>query len=412
MIPELLAPAGGMRQFKTAVRFGADAIYCGLKSYGLRARSTNLTFEELGEAVGFAHAYGVKVFVTLNIIAFDQDVAQMVISAQKLYDLGVDAVIVADAGAVSEIHSAVPKLPIHLSTQANTTNAAACRFWHKNGVKRIVLARELSLEQIVEIRKNVPDTLELEAFVHGAVCMAYSGRCALSAYMTGRDANRGDCAQACRWNYKLIEEKRPQESYPVEESERGVQIFSARDLNMIEHIPELCASGLNSLKIEGRMKTEYYTATVVGAYRRALDAIAEDPAQMQPNAPLVRELIEELNKASHRLSDTGFYFGHPQVPGEANGFLQDAEFVGFILEQNEQGFAQVDLRNRIVTGDKLELMTPNGVFPFQLKGIGLPNGSWCDSYGVAKTIVSIEIPHRAETGDLLRGPCRNHKSNK
>lgn len=408
-IPELLAPAGGARQFETAVRFGADAVYCGLKQLGLRAHSQNFTPEELGEAIGFAHAHAVKVFVTLNIFAYDSDLEEMDQAARMLATMGADGVIVADPGAVMTIQNAAPNLPIHLSTQANTLNSASARFWHQNGVKRIVLSRELSLEQIRQIRLNTPNSLELEAFVHGAVCMSYSGRCTLSKYLTGRDGNRGDCAQTCRWSFALQEQKRPGQYFPVDQSQGYTQIFSARDLNLIGRLPELCAAGLDSLKIEGRMKTEYYTATVVGAYRRALDAIKKDPSLMAPDAPLTRELTQELNKCSHRDSDTGFYFGHPEVAGGADRYTQTAEFVGFVREyQAESKSALVDLRGKLVVGDSLELMTPNGVRAFTLERIVLPDGTSRESYSVARALVRINMPFEAQPGDLLRGPCRNH----
>ncbi len=384
-IPELLAPAGGVRQFETAVRFGADAVYCGLKRLGLRAHSQNFSPEELGEAIGFAHAHAVKVFVTLNIFAYDSDLEEMDQAARMLEAMGADGVIVADPGAVMTIKNAAPNLPIHLSTQANTLNAASARFWHQNGVKRIVLSRELSLEQIRFIRQNTPASLELEAFVHGAICMSYSGRCTLSKYLTGRDGNRGDCAQTCRWSFALQEQKRPGQFFPVDQSQGYTQIFSARDLNLIGRLPELCEAGLDSLKIE--------------------------PALMAPDAPLTRELMQELNKCSHRDSDTGFYFGHPEVPGGADRYTQTAEFVGFVKSYDAQSHsALVDLRGKMAVGDALELLSPNGVCPFVLKRLTLPDGTERESYSVARTLVRINMPVEAQPGDLLRGPCRNHET--
>ena len=281
-LPELLAPAGGEKQLKAAVRFGADAVYLGANRYGMRAHAGNFDEDALARATAWCHARGVKVYLTLNIFAYDEDIAPLVDLAKYAErTCGVDALIMADPGAIVAVMDEIPEAEIHLSTQMSTMNTRAIRFWHSEGIKRIVLSREVSLDQIRAMHSAIPQGCELEAFVHGAVCMSYSGRCTLSKYLTGRDANRGDCAQACRWTYRLEEQKRPGEYFPVEETADGVHIFSAGDMNMLPHLDKLCDVPLDSLKIEGRMKNEYYVATVVGAYRQALNAIAHGEFRLQ-----------------------------------------------------------------------------------------------------------------------------------
>ena len=402
-LPELLAPVGGQSQLIAAVRFGADAVYLGLNQYGMRAHAGNFTPETLKDAVEYAHAHNVLVYLTLNIFAYDEDIEPMVESARLARNLGVDAVIMADPGAAMAVMESVPDLPVHLSTQMSTMNARSAALWHKLGVPRIVLARELSLAQIENMRAQLPDTLELEAFVHGAVCMSFSGRCALSKYLTGRDANRGDCAQACRWKYQLMEEKRPGQYFPVEGSERGTQIFAAGDMNMLPHLDKLVSSGLSSLKIEGRMKNEYYIATVVGAYRRGLDAIRDG----RWNDELRQQLIDELNKVSHRAYDTGFYFGSPERPGGNEGNTQTMELTARVLSY-ENGRAKIHLKNKVILGDKLELMTPAGVYSFELTDLQNEAGETLPQCGVPNSILYMGVPAPCEEGDLLRGPCRNH----
>ncbi len=402
-IPELLAPVGGESQLKAAVRFGADAVYMGLNQYGMRAHAGNFTPETLKSAVEYAHTHKVLVYLTLNIFAYDEDIAPMVESARIAKECGVDAVIMADLGAAMAVRENIPDLPVHLSTQMSTMNAASARIYHSLGIPRIVLARELSLERIRNMRAQLPASLELEAFVHGAVCMSFSGRCALSKYLTGRDANRGDCAQACRWRYQLMEEKRPGQYFPVEGSERGTQIFAAGDMNMLPHLDKLCSSGLASLKIEGRMKNEYYIATVVSAYRRGLDAIRDG----KWNDQLRDELTAELLKVSHRAYDTGFYFGEPERPGGNEGNTQTMELSARVLAY-ENGRAKIHLKNKVVLGDQLELMTPQGVYPFTLSDLTNESGQSLDKCGVPNSILWMGVPAPAEEGDLLRGPCRNH----
>ena len=402
-IPELLAPAGGMAQLVAAVRFGADAVYLGLTRFGLRAHAGNFTPEQLREGIAFAHARGAKVYAALNIFAYEEDLPAMVESARLARDAGADGAIMADPGAVDWVLRQVPGLPVHLSTQANTMNSASAAFWHRCGVKRIVLSRELSLEQIRALRQNAPSSLELEVFVHGAVCMSYSGRCALSRYLTGRDANRGDCAQPCRWKYALEEEKRPGLFFPLEETGEGLRLLSACDLNLMPLLPALCETGVSSLKIEGRMKNEFYVATVVGAYRRALDALRE--GRFTPE--LQRALDGELRTVSHRPYDTGFLLGRPEFPGD-DALEQTRELSARVLSWQD-GQAVIQMKNKLFVGDTLELLTPEGVFPFTLTQIVDESGESVSSCGRPDSLLRIPLPHPAQEGDLLRGPCRNHR---
>ena len=405
-IPELLAPAGGMRQLRAAVRFGADAVYVGMKNYGLRAYAGNFDDAQLKEAIAIVHGAGKRLYVTMNIFAYDEDIPGMLNAAQRAQALGVDAAIVSDLGVMTLLREQVPALPLHVSTQANTVNARTASLYHALGAQRVILARELSLSQIRQIRENTPGELELEAFVHGAVCMSYSGRCVLSNYLTGRDANQGSCAQPCRWRYALAEQTRPGEYMPISEDARGTYILSAHDLCMIEHIPELVEAGIASLKIEGRMKTEYYVATVVGAYRRALDAYQRSLTEYEG---LRASLVQELEKASHRPSDTGFYFGRPEQCAGAEGFRQDSEFTAAVLDRLPGGEILLEVKNRFFTGDALEAMTPQGIVPLTVGEIVMEEtGERVSVVGHPKARVRIAAPEGIGAGDLLRGPCRNH----
>ena len=405
-LPELLAPAGGEKQLKAAVRFGADAIYLGANRYGMRAHAGNFDEEALARATAWCHARGVKVYLTLNIFAYDEDIEPLVdLAKYAVRACGVDALIMADPGAIAAVMDALPEAEIHLSTQMSTMNARAVRFWHDAGIKRVVLSREVSLDRIKALRAAIPQSCELEAFVHGAVCMSYSGRCTLSKYLTGRDANRGDCAQACRWTYRLEEQKRPGEYFPVEETESGVHIFSAGDMNMLPYLDQLCGVPLDSLKIEGRMKNEYYVATVVGAYRQALNAIARGEFDDETRARLSGELL----KISHRPYDTGFYFGAPEHPGDRDWFTQSRELAARVLSFSK-GRAVIEVKNKILSGDSLELMTPAGTFGFTLGDITRADGVVCSACPQPNSIVTIDLPHPCEEGDLIRGTCRNHQT--
>ena len=407
---ELLAPVGGMEQLRAAVRFGADAVYGGMKSYGLRAFAGNFDPQALREAVAYAHEHSVKFYVTMNILPTDADLQGFLEAAKDALDAGVDAAIVSDIGAALMLHEELPQLPLHISTQANVLNARTAAHFHKAmGAERIVLSRELSMQDIAAMRKALPDTLELEAFVHGAMCVAYSGRCLLSNALTGRSGNRGACAQPCRWQYHLVEEKRPGEYLPVCEDERGTYLYSALDLCMLPYLPELRDAGVVSLKIEGRMKTAYYVATVVSAYRRALNILeTEDEEAFRAAVPA---LMEELHKASHRQSNTGFYFGAPEPPAGANGFSQTMEYVGdFMAPCEAGGEALIRLKNRFYVGDELEALTPEGSHAFTVTAMKLEGtGEAVQTASVAGTLIRVPVPFRVDEGDLLRGPNRNHR---
>ena len=406
---ELLAPAGGMEQLRAAVRFGANAVYGGMQSYGLRAFAGNFDAQTLQEAVRYAHAHGVRFYVTLNILPMDSDLEGYLAAARDALEAGVDAAIVSDLGAALLLHEQLPGLALHVSTQSNVLNTRTAAHWQEAaGAKRIVLSRELPLEAIAAMRKALSPELELEAFVHGAMCVAYSGRCLLSAALTGRSGNRGACAQPCRWQYHLMEEKRPGEYLPVCEDERGTYLYSAYDLCMLPHLDQLRDAGIASLKIEGRMKTAYYVATVVSAYRRALDLLQEEGVAAYRAA--VPSLMEELSKASHRASNTGFYFGAPTPPAGANGFCQSMEYVGDILAPAAPGEeALVRLKNRFYVGDTLEALTPQGPRSFPVQSMRLnETGESVQTASVAGTLLRVTVPFAVDEGDLLRGPNRNH----
>lgn len=356
---ELLAPAGDLEKLKMAITYGADAVYLGGEAFGLRAASKNFTLDEIAEGVKYAHKRGKKVYVTLNIVPHDKDFEGLEEYVTNLYNLKVDAVIVSDPGMFSVIKRTVPKLPIHISTQASVTNYETIMFWYNLGVRRIVLARELSLEEIRAITDRIPEDLEIEAFVQGAMCMAYSGRCLLSNYMTGRDANMGDCAQPCRYKYHLVEQKRPGEYFPIYEEDGGTFIFNSKDLCMLEHIPQLINSGITSFKIEGRVKSVYYVATVIRAYRMAIDEYYKDPE----NYSFDEKWLEELKKVSHRGFTTGFYFGKPDKKAQVydtSSYIRGYDFVGMILDYDkETAMATIEQRNRMQVGEKIEIFGPS-----------------------------------------------------
>jgi len=406
-IPELLAPAGNMDSLRAALHFGADAVYGGMKQYGLRAFAGNFDPDALKEAVTLVHQAGKKFYVTMNSYPFDDELEGFAEAAALAAEIGVDAAIVADPGAILTLRKKVPQLPVHVSTQANTVNTPAAELYRDLGCERVILAREMSLDRIRTLRKALGDSIQIETFVHGASCMAYSGRCMLSAYLTGRSGNRGECAQPCRWQYAVVEEKRPGEYLPVAEDEKGTYLFSARDLCLMPLLPDLCEAGVSSLKIEGRMKTEYYVAVVTGAYRRALDLLKQGREAFAEKLP---ELAEELQCASHRKSDTGFLLGNPETPGEAEGFWQAREYVGRVTEDaGADGKARILLKNRFFAGDELELMTPGGVVKIQAKPfIREKTGETLDTLGVAGEIIRMELPG-SRCGDMLRGPVRNHR---
>lgn len=355
--PELLAPAGNMEKLKMALLYGADAVYLGGKAFGLRAFGGNFTNEELQEAVDFAHKLGKKIYVTVNIFPHNSDIAKLPAYLTFLNEIKVDAILVADLGVFTLAKEYAPDVELHISTQANNTNWAAVNAWGELGASRVVLAREMSLEEVKEIREKC--SVELEMFVHGAMCISYSGRCLMSNYLTGRDANRGSCAQPCRWNYALVEEKRPGQYFPVLEDERGIYIFNSKDMCLLPYLPDVIASGVDSLKIEGRMKSVHYAASVVKAYREAIDSYFAASEQFE----VKKEWVEELDKVSHRAYTTGFYYGRPTEKDQIYGtssYTQTSDFVGLVLDYDEKtGFATVEQRNNMKVGQEIEIFQPH-----------------------------------------------------
>ncbi|MGI5899514.1 MAG: peptidase U32 family protein [Christensenellales bacterium] len=397
--PELLAPAGGMEQLKAAVRFGADAVYLGAQKFGLRAFAGNFNEDDLSAAVDFAHGKGVKVYVTVNAFLYDDDISGVKKTFEQVQKSGADAAIISDFAALTLAKEAAPGLKLHISTQANTLNSMGALHWHQLGASRIILARELSLDRIAKMRQNLPEGLELEAFVHGAMCVSYSGRCVLSNHLSGRDANQGQCAQPCRWKYALVEEKRPGEYMPVFEDEKGSYIYSANDLCMIEHIDKLCAAGLGSLKIEGRMKTEYYVATVVSAYRKAIDSFFESPDLYRS---IKDELKNEVCRASHRPLSTGFYFGRPS-PTVSSDYSQDSVYVAAVLSyDNESKTAAIRQKNRFFSGEELALLSPAGTRPIKISGLRDEEGNEVESAPHPMQRLTIDAPFPMNEGDIIR----------
>lgn len=357
--PELLAPAGSLSKLKFAFLYGADAVYIGGEAFSLREAAENFSMPEIKEGIEFAHERGKKVYITANILPHNDDLNGFKEYISEVYSYGADAVIVSDIGLFDIVKSTAPEFNIHVSTQANNVNYASANMWHKLGASRVILARELSLNEISEIRKNTPAELELECFVHGAMCISYSGRCLLSNYMTGRDSNLGACAHPCRWKYHLMEEKREGEYFPVFENDRGTFIFNSKDLNMIRYVPELIRAGVTSFKIEGRVKTEYYVATVTKAYRDAIDRYFD-------GLPFDESIAEELTKVSHREYTTGFFFGKPDANQQIYGsgsYKREYDLVGVVNRYDyEKNMLDVTQRNKFFIGDDVELMIPGEKF--------------------------------------------------
>jgi len=356
---ELLAPAGNLEKLKMAVQYGADAVYLAGKLFGLRTASDNFSFDEMKEGVSYAHEHGKKAYLTMNIIAHNQNVGNVVSFLEEAVETGIDGVIVSDPGIFQIIRETQPDLPIHISTQTSTANYRTVEFWHRLGAKRIVLARELSYDEIREIRQKVPDA-ELEVFIHGAMCISYSGRCLLSNYMAGRDANQGDCAHPCRWRYHLVEEKRPGQYYSIEEYSSGTFVFNSKDLCLLPHLPELIQSGVTSLKIEGRVKSSFYVATVVKAYREAIDAFYEGRFQDAD------QWMEEVGKVSNRDFTTGFFYGKPGSEAHnynTSSYIRRYDFIGLVTGYDkEAGRLIVEQRNHFRSGDTIEILPPKGSF--------------------------------------------------
>ena len=355
---ELLAPAGNLYKLKIALKYGADAVYIGGEAFSLRVAADNFTKEEMAEGIDYAHSLGKKVYITANIIPHNRDLSQMEEYFKEIYELGADAVLISDLGAFNICRKAAPDIEIHISTQANNTNYATVQSWHEMGAARVVLAREMTLNEVREIRDNISPKCEIEAFVHGAMCISYSGRCLLSNYMTARDSNYGACSHPCRWQYSLVEEKRPGEYMDVFENERGTFIMNSKDLCMIEHIPELIGSGISSLKIEGRVKSEYYVATIVAAYRKAIDSYYADPVNYKSNP----DWLEEVKKVSHRDYYTGFFFGIPETGAQIYGtssYIRNYDIIGIVLDYDEKTkLCKLTQRNRFFKGDEVEIIQP------------------------------------------------------
>ena len=387
---ELLAPAGTFLKLKTAFKFGADAVYFAGKKFGLRAFAGNFEDDEIEKAVNYAHSLNKKVYITVNILAHEADFDGLKEYIEYLDKIGVDAVIVADVGIIKLIRDVAPNLDIHVSTQANVTNSYSAKFFQDMGVKRIVLARELSIEEIKKIHDAVPD-MELEAFVHGAMCISYSGRCLLSNYFTGRDSNRGACVQACRWEYTITEKSRQGQQFPIEEDERGTYILNSKDLCMIKHLKELEEAGVCSFKIEGRMKSEYYVACTVNAYRRAINGEDVD--------------ISELEKSSHRLFTTGFYFGEKDKECfTSSSPVQTHEFMALVLEDAKDGYVKIEQRNRFKVGDTLEVLSPDENFNKKIKVTEIKNlkGELIDDAKKVQEVLYLRTELALKEGDILR----------
>lgn len=357
---ELLVPAGSLEVLKVAVDYGADAVYIGGQAYGLRAKADNFSIEEMKKAVKYAHAKNAKVYVTANIFAHNYDIEGMKAYFEQLKDTGVDAVLVSDPGIFMLAKETMPDMELHISTQANNTNYLTYNFWYNMGAKRVVTARELSLVEIKQIREHIPEDMEIESFMHGAMCISYSGRCLLSSYFTGRDANRGACTHPCRWKYHIVEETRPGEYMPVNEDDRGTYIFNSKDLCMIEHIPEMIGAGIDSFKIEGRMKTALYVATVARTYRKAIDDYMESPELYRSNMEYYKS---EIAKCTYRQFTTGFYFGKTDQDSQIydnNTYIKNCTYIGNVQEVTEDGLVAFEQKNKFSVGEEIECMNFDG----------------------------------------------------
>lgn len=401
--PELLVPASSLEVLKIAVEFGADAVYIGGEAFGLRAKAKNFSNEEIAEGIAFAHKKGVKVYVTANILAHNYDLEGVRRYFRELKEIGPDALIISDPGVFSIAQEICPEIEVHISTQANNTNYGTYLFWHKMGAKRVVSARELSLREIREIRDHIPDDLEIETFIHGAMCISYSGRCLLSNFFTGRDANHGACTHPCRWKYAVVEEKRPGEYLPVYENERGTYIFNSKDLCMIEHIPELMESGIDSFKIEGRMKTALYVATVARTYRKAIDDYLESPEKYRNNMEWYRD---QISNCTYRQFTTGFFFGKPDENTQiydSNTYVKEYTYLGIVGECNEQGYYRIEQRNKFSVGEQIEVMKPDGRnIPVTVKAIYDEEGNAQTSAPHPKQVLYIDLGMTLDQYDILR----------
>ena len=401
--PELLIPASSLEVLKTAVMFGADAVYIGGDAFGLRAKAKNFSPEEMKEGIEFAHAHGVKVHVTVNILAHNYDLDGVEKYLYELKDLKPDALIIADPGIFMKARRICPEIDIHVSTQANNTNYETYNFWHDLGAKRVVAARELSLNEIKEITSKIPDDLEMECFIHGAMCISYSGRCLLSNYFTGRDANKGACTHPCRWKYAVVEEKRPGEYLPVYENDRGTYIFNSKDLCMIEHIPELVDAGVDSCKIEGRMKTALYVATVARTYRKAIDDYFESEEKYRAN---MSWYLDQISRCTYRQFTTGFYFGKPSEEAQIydnNTYVNEYIYLGIVDELDSRGYAKFEQRNKFSVGDVIEIMKPDGTdVEAKVNAMYAEDGTPVESCPHSKQIIYADLSQKPEKYDILR----------
>lgn len=401
--PELLIPASSLEVLKTAVLFGADAVYIGGEAFSLRAKAKNFSKEDMAEGIAFAHKYGVKVFVTANILAHNEDLKQAEEYFRELKELKPDALIISDPGMFALAKDICPEIDIHVSTQANNTNYMTYLFWYRQGAKRVVSARELSLKEIREIRERIPEDMEIESFIHGAMCISYSGRCLLSNYFTGRDANQGACTHPCRWKYAVVEEKRPGEYLPVYENERGTYIFNSKDLCMIEYIPEMIEAGIDSFKIEGRMKTALYVAAVARTYRKAIDDYLESEEKYRANMQWYRE---EISKCTYRQFTTGFYFGKPDENTQiydSNTYVNEYVYLGIVEEVSEKGLARIEQKNKFCVGDKIEIMKPDGRnVQAQVLSLTTQEGEKVESAPHPKQVLWVELTEKPDAYDLLR----------
>lgn len=400
---ELLIPAGSLDVLKTAVVYGADAVYIGGEVFGLRAKAHNFSKEEMKEGIAFAHERGVKVYVTANILAHNDDLPGVEAYFEELKEVGPDALIISDPGIFAIAKRVLPQMELHVSTQANNTNYGTYLFWHQLGAKRVVSARELSLEEIKEIRAHIPEDMEIESFIHGAMCISYSGRCLLSNFFTGRDANQGACTHPCRWKYSIVEETRPGEYMPVYENERGTYIFNSRDLCMIEHIPELIDAGVDSFKIEGRMKTALYVATVARTYRKAIDDYLEDPALYREHMPWYQE---QIKSCTYRQFTTGFFYGKPDETTQIydnNTYEKGYTYLGYIEEQREDGLYRITQRNKFLLGETIEVMKPDGRnLRAVVKGIFDEEGQSMESAPHPQQVLYVELDAEVSVYDILR----------
>lgn len=404
--PELLVPASSLEVLKTAVIYGADAVYIGGEAFGLRAKAKNFSPEDMKAGIAFAHEHGVKVYVTANILAHNDDLDGAREYFKELKEIGPDALIISDPGMFMIAREVWPEVEIHISTQANNTNYQTYRFWWQQGAKRVVSARELSLAEIKEIREHIPEEMEIESFIHGAMCISYSGRCLLSNYFTGRDANQGACTHPCRWKYAVVEEKRPGEYLPVYENERGTYIFNSKDLCMIEYIPEIIDAGIDSLKIEGRMKTALYVACVARTYRKAIDDYLESEEKYRANMEWYRA---EIAKCTYRQFTTGFYFGKPDENTQiydSNTYVNDYVYLGTVECLDERGLAKFEQRNKFCVGDTIELMKRDGQ-NIETKVLAMYNeeGEAVESCPHSKQIIYAQLSVKPEAYDIMR--CHN-----